>query len=68
MKTVLFGILDLEDFNSKEINVINLCILVAKMCISKYKYGKLYSITLMFDNEMKLRLKYLPYIDRDSFY
>ena len=67
VKRVLFGILDLEGFHSKEIHVINLCILVAKMCISKYKYGKPYSMTLMFDTEMKLRLKYLPYIYRDSF-
>ena len=67
VKRVLFGILDLEGFHSQEINVINLCILVAKMCISKYKYGKPYSITLMFDTEMKLRLKHLPYIYKELY-
>ena len=66
IKGALFGIM--HDLHPMKKTVVNLCILVAKMCVSKYKYGKPYCLTIMFDNEMRLRVKQLPYEYRGSFY
>ena len=37
--------------------LINHVIMIAKLCISKYRYGKLYDICLMFDNDASLRMR-----------
>ena len=37
--------------------LINHVIMIAKLCISKYRYGKPYDICLMFDNEASLRMR-----------
>ena len=55
----ILGVLHCEDSHSKELELINICILVAKMCVSKYKYGKPYHLPIMFDSEMRLRVKQL---------
>ena len=59
-KVALFGILssDLIKLQNKCIDNINMTLLVAKMCISKAKYGKLNNPTIIFDTEMVLREKY----------
>ena len=63
----ILGVLHCEDSHSKELELINICILVAKMCVSKYKYGKPYHLPIMFDSEMRLRVKQLPIIYRSCF-
>lgn len=39
----------------ESVNIINHLILIAKMCISKYKFGKPYSLLTMFHNQCHLR-------------
>ena len=46
---------DFPDIQAKEINKINAVILIAKMCIGKYKYGKGYNLLATFENESSLR-------------
>ena len=45
---VLFG------YNEMEFNI-NLVILNAKMCISKFRYGTYFSLLLLFERELHLR-------------
>ena len=52
---VLLGYTE-SGFNRKEIQLINKTILIAKMCISKFKYGTAYNIAYMFEAEMQLRI------------
>lgn len=44
------------DFNREEITFINKTILIAKMCISKFRYGNAYNIACTFEAEMNLRM------------
>ena len=46
-----------EAFNDKEVRIINHIILICKMVISKYRYGKAYDIVYTFEFECKLREK-----------
>ena len=59
-KIALFGLLssDLFEVEDKCIDNINMTLLVAKMSVSKAKYGKLNNPTILFDTEMALREKY----------
>ena len=54
-----FGILATEHPNLRDrtINDINMLLLVAKMCISKVKYGKARSLATVFEVEMAFREK-----------
>lgn len=59
-KQVLFGIWDGSEFSRVQQNLINLCLIIGKMCISKYKYGTPMHIQLMFDREFTLRKSQVP--------
>ena len=60
-KVALFGVLgcDLYELKGTTVNNINLVFLVAKMCISKVKYGIARSLVAVFETEMAVREKYL---------
>ena len=53
LKDVLFGYNETE--NSSDILDINHVILIAKMCISKYRYGKYFDLFFLFERELRLR-------------
>ena len=57
----LFGLLGYDLYESKRTtaNNINMVLLVAKMCISKIKYGVARSPMVVFETEMAVREKYL---------
>ena len=44
-----------ETGNSSDVLVINNVILLAKMCISKYRYGKYFDLFLLFERELGFR-------------
>ena len=52
-KDVLFRYNEME--NSSDGLVINHVILIAKMCISKYRYGKYFDLFPLFERELSLR-------------
>ena len=52
---VILGILKLENASFKQIKKINLIILLAKMSISKSKYGTGADQCIIFENELLLR-------------
>ena len=54
---VLFGILlkDIEGITRNDLKYVNEVILIAKMCISKLRYGPLDNIFIIFEMEMTLR-------------
>ena len=55
---ILIGFpLNLEGYEHKEINSANHIMLVAKMCISKQRYGKSINLRITFENEIKCRNK-----------
>ena len=53
LKDVLFGYNETE--NGSDVLAINHVILIAKMCISKYRYGKYYDLFFLFERELSLR-------------
>ena len=53
LKDVLFGYNETE--NGSDVLAINRVILIAKMCISKYRYGKYYDRFFLFERELGLR-------------
>ena len=52
---VILGITHSERFSKTDLKHINLMLLVGKLCISKYKYGKKYDLLALFENEMRYR-------------
>ena len=60
-KVALFGVLgcDLHESKGTTANNINMVLLVAKMCISKVKYGIARSPMVVFETEMAVREKYI---------
>lgn len=54
-KSVLLGIISFENVSSKSLCIINHLILIAKMCISKYRYGTPVNLVLMYEREVSLR-------------
>ena len=60
-KVALFGVLgcDLHESKGTTANNINMVLLVAKMCISKVKYGIARSPKVVFETEMAVREKYI---------
>lgn len=54
-KCVLLGIVCLENVSKNDIAMINYLILIAKMCISKFKYGTPVNIIIMFESELHIR-------------
>ena len=54
---VLFGILlkDIEGITRNDLKYVNEVILIAKMCISKLRYGPINNIFLIFEMEITLR-------------
>jgi hypothetical protein len=57
---VLFGY-NLPFYDQKEVKEINYIILIAKICISKFKYGDGLDISYIFDYELGLRWRQGPY-------
>ena len=53
LKDVLFGYNETE--NGSDVLAINHVILIAKMCISKYRYGKYLDLFFLFERELSLR-------------
>ena len=53
LKEVLFGYNETE--NNSDVLAINHVILIAKMCISKYRYGRYYDLFFLFERELSLR-------------
>ena len=53
LKDVLFGYNETE--NGSDVLAINHVILIAKMCISKYRYGKYYDLFFLFEGVLSLR-------------
>ena len=51
----IFGILSIKGISEKKIRVVNQYILLAKLSISKMKYGKVTDPCLVFENELTLR-------------
>ena len=58
---ILLGITTKENTYSQEKRngIANHILLIAKMCISKFRYGKYRNIQLIFDLELEARKKYL---------
>ena len=61
---ILFGINKLKsrEYNLTEKKYLNYLILVAKMCISKFKYGPIKHLSLIFEQEWYLRRKTVNYL------
>ena len=57
VKSVIFGMLKDDSLHQVERKLVNLSILVAKMCISKFKYGTPVNIIHLFDSELLMRHK-----------
>ena len=53
LKDVLFGYNETE--NSSDVPAINHVTLKAKICISKYRYGKYFNLFFLFERELSLR-------------
>ena len=54
-KSALFGFLSIRDASKQKIKLINLIILLAKLSISKAKYGKQRDPYLILENELRIR-------------
>ena len=54
-KDVLLGIIKLDSLTKHQLKCLNHMILIAKMCISKFRYGTPIEIRIMFDTELTLR-------------
>ena len=54
---ILFGLVhnDFSSIKKRLINYINYVILIGKLCISKFRYGKMNNLFLIFEIEMSLR-------------
>ena len=61
VKSVIFGMLKDDSLHQVERKLVNLSILVAKMCISKFKYGTPVNIIHLFDSELLMRHKQIPF-------
>ena len=59
-ENILFGIVNNPDLTHEENLYLNRLILIAKMCISKYRYGIPINLCIMLERELMLRglLKY----------
>ena len=53
LKDVLFGYNETK--NGSDVLAINHVIIIAKMCISKYRYSKYYDLFFLFERELSLR-------------
>ena len=60
VKSVIFGVLKDDSLHQVERKLVNLSIL-AKMCISKFKYGIPVNIIHLFDSELVMRHKQKPF-------
>ena len=60
-RDILLGVEKSEHryLSKKELNYINFIILLGKLCVSKFKYGEIQNIYLIFELEINLRQKYL---------
>ena len=61
VKSAIFGMLKDDGLHQVERKLVNLSILVAKMCISKFKYGTPVNIIHLFDSELLVRHKQIPF-------
>ena len=51
----ILGIISLANVKKEKLNLVNLIILIAKMAITKYKYGDKTDPFLIFENEIQQR-------------
>ena len=54
-KVALFGVSKLEIVHKEKRKRINLILLIARLSISKYKYGVIKDVEIIFDSELKIR-------------
>ena len=54
----IFGVISIKGINERKIRVVNQYILLAKLSISKMRYGKATDPCLVFENELILRNLY----------
>ena len=54
-KVALFGVSKLEILDKEKRKRINLILLIARLSISKYKYGVIKNLEVIFDSELKIR-------------
>ena len=61
---IIFGVTkqDFKSISKTSLKYINFIILFGKMCISKFKYGKIKNIYIIFDYEWRLRSHLIPCI------
>ena len=59
---ILFGVSrkDVNKISSTCLRYINYIILIGKMCISKFKYGKIKNLSMIFEHEFHLRRNQIP--------
>ena len=56
----VLGICKNDEYNTEEWKLINLCLLVGKVCVSKHKYGTHSHLKSLFDYELMIREKIIP--------
>ena len=63
-QNILFGVTqtDLNKTNKNQLRFVNYMILLGKMCISKFKYGKIKNLCFIFEHEFQLRLHQITWI------
>ena len=54
-QTALFGLTQSDLKESEKRNKINHILLIAKLTISNYKYGKVTNLRIIFDSELRLK-------------
>ena len=59
-KMALCGLFKIENLGKTERQIINFFILIAKLCISKFKYGTPTNIIYLYERELILRKNQLP--------
>ena len=61
VKSGIFGMLKDDSLHQVERKLVNLTIVVANMCISKFEYGTPVNIIHLFDSELLMRHKKIPF-------
>ena len=55
---ILFGLKYCQNISNSDTNIANHILLVAKLCVSKVRYGEQKNINIVFDTEISVRKKY----------
>ena len=59
--SILFGFAYNSNIRKNKTNIANHILLIAKLCVSKMRYGESKNINVIFESELSLREKYLRY-------